>query len=127
MKHILLNSSHHFLKDDRRLSSRLMPGRIRDAICARGRVVAKANGKLHVHPSNPPLGRAVSGVGLESVRVFAHPIVNLSYPSVGSGRRLYSSDLERRKPFGLGQLCCLHQTESQVKHLGCPEEYFAKL
>jgi hypothetical protein len=38
------------------LSSRLMPSRIRDAICARGRVVAKANRKLHVHPSNPPFG-----------------------------------------------------------------------
>ena len=69
MQPILLDLSHCFLKDDRRLSSRLMPGRIRDAICVRGRVVAKANGKLHVHPSNPP---AVSGVGLESVRVFAH-------------------------------------------------------
>ena len=62
MKPILLDLSHHFLKDDRRLSSRFMPGHILDAICARGRVVAKANGKLHVHPSNPPLGRTVRGV-----------------------------------------------------------------
>ena len=75
MKPILLDLSHRFLKDDRRLSLCLMPGRIRDAICVRGRVVAKSNGKLHVHPSNPPLGRAVSGVGLESVRAFAHPVV----------------------------------------------------
>ena len=75
MKHIVLDLCHHLLKYDRRRSSRLMPGRIRDAICVRGRVVAKVNGKLHVLPSNPPLGRAVSGVGLDSVRVFAHPIV----------------------------------------------------
>ena len=75
MKPILLDLSHRFLKDERILSSRLMPGRIRDAICVRGRIVANANGKLHVHPNNPPLGRAVSGVGLQSVRVFAHPIV----------------------------------------------------
>ena len=75
MKNILLDLSRHFLKADCRLSSRLMPGRIRDAICASGKGVAKANGKLHVHPNNPPLGRAVSGVGLESVRVCAHPVV----------------------------------------------------
>ena len=128
MKPILLDLSHHFLKDDRRLSSRLMPSRLRDAICARGRVAAKANGKLHVHPSNPPLGRAARGVGLDSVKgCLLIRSFKLSYPSMDSARRLYSSDLERRRPFCLGQLCCLHHIESQVEHLGCPEEYFAML
>ena len=75
MKPILLDLNHHSLKGDRRLSPRLMPSRIRDAIYVRGRVAAKSNGKLHVHPSNPPLGRTVNGVGMESVRVCAHPVV----------------------------------------------------
>ena len=75
MKPILLDLSHRFLKNDRRLSTRLTPSRVHNAICVRGRVVAKSNGKLHVHPTNPPLGRAVSGVGLESVWVFARSMV----------------------------------------------------